>query len=178
MNDESPKSVLFVDDDRYINGAEIHELEFRGYRVTSVGSAKDCLRLIKTQVFDVAILDLMMPTDGLFQEFESLGGLRTGMILAHATKLISPDTHIIIYSAFRGDNVPEYVDREVRSTGWITFVSKIEYRKLIDTVDELCRNQKTKSRTIINLIDSLKLEPSFMGVGIDLKKLARVLMKK
>jgi len=178
MSGETPKAVLFVDDDLYINGASIHELEFRGYRVTSVGSAKEFLKQIKTRVFDIAIIDLMMPTDGLFPEFESLGGLRTGMFLAHAIKLISPETHVVIYSAYRGTLVPEYVDREVKSTGWITFVSKMEYGKLIDTVDKLCRGQQTKSRPITNLLDSLKLEPSFMGVGIDLKKLARALMKR
>ena len=59
-------SLLVVDDDPHIRTALLDGLTGAGHRVTAVASGKDALARLRTESFDVMLLDLKMPEmDGL-----------------------------------------------------------------------------------------------------------------
>ncbi len=58
--------ILIVEDEEDILELERYNLEREGYRVSAVMSGEEALRLVKSQEFDLIILDLMLPgLDGL-----------------------------------------------------------------------------------------------------------------
>jgi DNA-binding response OmpR family regulator len=54
-------SLLLVDDEELNRDMLARRLEFHGYVVTSVESARDALALLGQQSFDLVLLDVMMP---------------------------------------------------------------------------------------------------------------------
>jgi len=58
--------ILIVEDEEDILELERYNLEREGYRVSTVMSGEEALKIIKSQEFDLVILDLMLPgLDGL-----------------------------------------------------------------------------------------------------------------
>jgi len=55
------KRVLLVDDEIHIRASMGAFLEDEGYIVTTVGSAEEALETIKSQDFDVGVIDLRLP---------------------------------------------------------------------------------------------------------------------
>ncbi len=55
------KRILVVDDDENILNLERTILEQRGFEVTPAGGGAEALRLLADQVFDLVLLDVMMP---------------------------------------------------------------------------------------------------------------------
>ena len=54
-------SLLVVDDDPRIRTTLLEGLTMAGHRVTAVASGKDALARLRTESFDVVLLDLRMP---------------------------------------------------------------------------------------------------------------------
>lgn len=62
----SPKQVLVVDDERRIGEVVEYALSKEGYRVTLAHDGKRGLELFEREVFDLVVLDVMLPdVDGL-----------------------------------------------------------------------------------------------------------------
>jgi CheY-like chemotaxis protein len=55
------KSILVVDDDENILNLERTILEGKGFRVTAASSGAQALELLAKQLFDLILLDVMMP---------------------------------------------------------------------------------------------------------------------
>jgi len=55
------KTILVVDDDENILNLEKTILEQKGFAVTTAGGGSEALALLKEQVFDLILLDVMMP---------------------------------------------------------------------------------------------------------------------
>jgi CheY-like chemotaxis protein len=67
--------VLIVDDHELDRRLSTLDLEDAGYTVSEAGSVTDALNLLSKQMFDVIVLDIVMPgTDGL----TFLRGLKSG----------------------------------------------------------------------------------------------------
>ena len=82
------KTVLVIDDDEKICWAFQEFLEDEGFRSIVANSAEDGLQKIKTESPDIILLDVRLPgMDGL----EALKKI----------KQISPDTYVIIMTAYR-----------------------------------------------------------------------------
>jgi DNA-binding response OmpR family regulator len=62
-----PKRILVVDDDENILSLERTILEQKGFHVTTAGGGEDALRLMKQGVFDLVLLDVMMPDKDGFE---------------------------------------------------------------------------------------------------------------
>lgn len=83
------RKVLFVDDERLIIQGFLHSVDWEnyGYHVSTAESAKEALRICKTVIPDIAILDINM---------SDMNGLELGGEL----KKINPDIFIILLSAY------------------------------------------------------------------------------
>jgi CheY-like chemotaxis protein len=55
------KRILVVDDDENILSLERTILEQKGFHVTTAASGAEALKLLSDQVFDLVLLDVMMP---------------------------------------------------------------------------------------------------------------------
>jgi DNA-binding response OmpR family regulator len=55
------KRILVVDDDENILSLERTILEQKGFDVTAATGGADALKLLATQIFDLVLLDVMMP---------------------------------------------------------------------------------------------------------------------
>jgi CheY-like chemotaxis protein len=67
--------VLIVDDHELDRRLSTLDLEHAGYTVSEAGSVTDALNILSKQMFDVIVLDIVMPgTDGL----TFLRGIRSG----------------------------------------------------------------------------------------------------
>lgn len=71
MNDVPP-SVLVVDDDRVTASVYRHGLESAGFRVSVAGDGRAALDLLRSQRFDVVVLDLLMPGVSGWEVLETL----------------------------------------------------------------------------------------------------------
>src|ERR1700756_5065595 len=69
MSEENVRSrcrILLVDDDDGVRALIERLLEMRGYSVTSVGLAQECLKRLSESTFDLILLDHVLPDmDGL-----------------------------------------------------------------------------------------------------------------
>lgn len=60
------KKVLIVDDDELILMALTELLQPEGYEITTTTSGVEALQILNREVFDLAVLDIIMPTmDGI-----------------------------------------------------------------------------------------------------------------
>lgn len=80
------KHILIVDDERTTRRALREAFIQKGYQADAVGSAQEAIQALKTQPYDVAILDLQMP------------GMSGVHVLTKAEE-ITPHTAIIILTA-------------------------------------------------------------------------------
>jgi len=81
------KTILLADDDHdYLEQMKFHVEQF-GFKTITANSQKECEKLIETEKFDMAILDLMMENDD------------SGFILSYKIKKKYPDTPVMLASA-------------------------------------------------------------------------------
>lgn len=81
------EKILIVEDDPAMRLGMDHFLRMSGYQTTAVDNGLDALDLIRTEFFDLAIIDLRLPNVD-------------GLTLLREIKGISPDTAVIIITAF------------------------------------------------------------------------------
>ena len=62
-----PKRILVVDDDENILSLERTILEQKGFLVTTAGGGEEALKLLREQVYDLVLLDVMMPDKDGFE---------------------------------------------------------------------------------------------------------------
>jgi len=61
-----PKSILLVDDDKFIRDVNEEVLRDAGYEVTVAGDGKEAYELLMAQGYDLVLLDIIMPLlDGI-----------------------------------------------------------------------------------------------------------------
>ncbi len=90
------KTVLFADDEQsYLEPLKI-KIEALGYRVLTAVSVAESLKLLKSNMVDVLVLDIMMdPGEGLRGKIDvSLAGLQA----LDLVKEVSPKTQIVCLS--------------------------------------------------------------------------------
>jgi CheY-like chemotaxis protein len=82
--------ILYVDDDALSRGALSHLLTVNGYEVAAAGDAAEALKLIENGVFDLLIVDLVLPD-------------LNGIGLVEMVRLKWPEIPIIVISAYLSD---------------------------------------------------------------------------
>lgn len=95
---ENRPRILFVDDDFFAIRSYIDELLDAGFHVTPAETVEDALDLARSEVFDLVILDVMMPPGKYFNTFETAGGFTTGKALAREIGEALPDAKIVAFT--------------------------------------------------------------------------------
>ena len=105
MDNQNPKTILFIDDDPLIIMAYRTRLEQEGYVVQPAGDGLDAMRQLALTVPDVIILDLIMPK---FNGVEIMGFIRsnpklknTPVLVLSGQSIIDSDDEPILETAYR-----------------------------------------------------------------------------
>jgi len=100
---EGQAKILVIDDDEDFRFIITHTLERQGYVVQAVGSGAEAIEALKSQDFDLALVDLKMP---------EMGGRET----VNEIRKLDPQLLVLLVTGSPGWN-----DRELRAAaqGWI-----------------------------------------------------------
>jgi predicted nucleotide-binding protein len=97
---KSKDRILVIDDDVFYAYYAANLLtDIGGYVVTQCHSVDEGLELARRGKFPLAIVDLKMPPGKCFDEVDTSGGHKTGMVLAREIRKASPPTKVIVQSA-------------------------------------------------------------------------------
>ncbi len=92
---ETPRRILFVEDERDIAEVVADALSSEGYEVCVAANGRDALDLLRTGIpFDSVITDVSMP-DGV-----------SGIDVAHEAARLNPAAKIIVASGHQLDDLP------------------------------------------------------------------------
>ena len=100
---ESQARILVIDDDEDFRFILSRTLEKEGYLVQAVGSGAEAVRAMKSQRFDLALVDIKMP---------EMGGRET----IKEIRKLDPQLPVLLVTGS-----PDWPDRELRAVaqGWI-----------------------------------------------------------
>jgi len=82
---ETPRTVLFVDDDEGLARTTSLILELRGYAVTTAGSGSEAISLTRETAFDLTFLDIKMPEVDGVETLRELKRLRPTAVVVMMT---------------------------------------------------------------------------------------------
>lgn len=120
------KTILCVEDDRFIGEMYVRSLQKAGYEVTWVVDGNDGLVMARSQPFDLIILDLMLPEQRGDQILDALRSDDTDLI---------PNSKILIMTNFEQDDATKSAIMN-RVDGYL-IKADITPRKLIDVVNKM-----------------------------------------
>ncbi|QJU09153.1 response regulator [Candidatus Saccharibacteria bacterium oral taxon 488] len=120
------KTILCVEDDRFIGEMYVRSLQKAGYDVTWVVDGNDGLVMARSQPFDLIILDLMLPEQRGDQILDALRSDDTDLI---------PNSKILIMTNFEQDDAAKSAIMN-RVDGYL-IKADITPRKLIDVVNKM-----------------------------------------
>ncbi len=118
-----PKKILVVDDEKEVVLALLKRLETHGYQATYAADAKEALRAVKKEKFDLIILDIMMPI---------MDGTELGRLLRDDPK--TKDTPLIFLTALGSRWGPQGYDVAGPD---IVFAKPFDSEELLAKIDEL-----------------------------------------
>ena len=120
------KTILCVEDDRFIGETYVRSLQKAGYDVTWVVDGNDGLVMARSRPFDLIILDLMLPEQRGDQILDALRSDDTDLI---------PESKILIMTNFEQDDAAKSAIMN-RVDGYL-IKADITPRKLIDVVNKM-----------------------------------------
>ena len=120
------KTILCVEDDRFIGEMYVRSLQKAGYDVTWVVDGNDGLVMARSQPFDLIILDLMLPEQRGDQILDALRSDDTDLI---------PNSKILIMTNLEQDDAAKSAIMN-RVDGYL-IKADITPRKLIDVVNKM-----------------------------------------
>ena len=89
------KTILCIEDDRFIGEMYIRSLKKAGYEVDWVVDGNDGLVAARNKVYDVILLDIMLPEKRGSEILEALRGGKQDLI---------PNSHVIVLTNFQQDD--------------------------------------------------------------------------
>jgi len=151
--------ILWADDDHYELATIRHSLEAQGFVVITAGNVREAKELFANDPPDLAILDVMMPTGGDEDHFETKGGFESGVALAKWIKNHYPRVPFIGFSIIFDHEVKSFF--EEYGAGYFN-KGTISSRQLAKSVKEIV-GMSTGPRTLKTFIvhghdDAAKLE--------------------
>ena len=130
------KTVLCVEDDRFIGEMYVRSLKKAGYDVTWMVDGNDGLVAARNQTFDLIILDLMLP--------EQRGDQILDALLSDGTDLV-PNSKILIMTNFEQDDRAK-AEVTGRVDGYL-IKADITPRKLLEVIQEMDSGKKVGDLT-------------------------------
>jgi CheY-like chemotaxis protein len=104
--------VLLVENDTDQARPFIHALADDGFHVTHVGSASRALKAIDSDEFDLAVLDILMPTGKSFHPRSTAGGTKTGLSLAREIRKRKPGLPLVALTYSEDREVRDWFGRD------------------------------------------------------------------
>ena len=123
------KTILCVEDDRFIGEMYVRSLQKAGYDVTWVVDGNDGLVAARNQNFDLIILDLMLPEQRGDQILDALRNNNVDLV---------PNSKILIMTNFEQDEASRKSVMS-RVDGYL-IKADITPRNLIDVVKQMSRD--------------------------------------
>ena len=123
------KTILCVEDDRFIGEMYVRSLQKAGYDVTWVVDGNDGLVAARNQNFDLIILDLMLPEQRGDQILDALRNNNVDLV---------PDSKILIMTNFEQDEASRKSVMS-RVDGYL-IKADITPRNLIEVVKQMSSN--------------------------------------
>lgn len=120
------KTILCIEDDRFIGEMYVHSLQKAGYNVTWVVDGNDGLVAAKNQTFDLIILDLMLPERRGDQILDSLRKNDVDLV---------PNSKILVMTNFEQDEASRNAVLE-RVDGYL-IKADITPRKLLEVIEAM-----------------------------------------
>lgn len=130
------KTVLCVEDDRFIGEMYVRSLKKAGYDVTWMVDGNDGLVAARNQAFDLIILDLMLP--------EQRGDQILDALRSDGTDLV-PNSKILIMTNFEQDDRAK-AEVTGRVDGYL-IKADITPRKLLEVIQEMDSGKKVGDLT-------------------------------
>ena len=130
------KTVLCVEDDRFIGEMYVRSLKKAGYDVTWMVDGNDGLVAARNQTFDLIILDLMLP--------EQRGDQILDALRSDGTDLV-PNSKILIMTNFEQDDRAK-AEVTGRVDGYL-IKADITERKLLEVIQEMDSGKKVGDLT-------------------------------
>lgn len=113
------KKILYIDDD--LHRSRFDMLVDKGYKVIPINNANDAIKEFKKNLFDLILLDIMMPTPNFISNEKVNNGYETGVYLAKEIKnSINEKTPIIVLTA----NPRPSVETELYKIGISAYLRK------------------------------------------------------
>lgn len=126
------KTVLCVEDDRFIGEMYVRSLKKAGYNVTWMVDGNDGLVAARNQPFDLIILDLMLPEQRGDQILDALRTDENDLV---------PNSKILIMTNFEQDDSSK-ANIAGRVDGYL-IKADITPRKLIEVIQDMDNNLST-----------------------------------
>ena len=120
------KSILCIEDDRFIGEMYVRSLKKAGYDIDWVVGGNDGLIAARNKVYDLILLDVMLPERRGNEILDSLRGGQEDLI---------PNTHVIVMTNFEQDDESRMA-MEHRADAYL-IKAEITPRKLLSVIDEL-----------------------------------------
>jgi two-component system response regulator GlrR len=150
--------ILVVDDDRNLLELVKMRLESSGYEVTTAPQEEDALEAVKSQVFDLSVLDLQLVR-------------RDGISLMEELHLVLPDMPVIILTAY--GTIESAV--EAMKRGAYSYLTKpFEHQNLLLQIERALENRRLSSE-IQRLKGLLEERYDFTNMVARSEKMKRVL---
>ena len=127
--------VLVCDDDAAVREVVGNLLEARGFRVKTVGSGAEAIRVAASERPDLIVLDLVMP---------SLNGWQVTDVLKKDPK--TADIPVVIFSVLR-PNESEGGEKATEVAGWVT--KPLEESQLFKTLSNALRGRNSRTRVLV-----------------------------
>ena len=122
----SVKTILCIEDDRFIGEMYVRSLKKAGYEIDWVVDGNDGLIAARNKSYDVILLDIMLPERRGGEILEALRGGKEDLI---------PNTHVIILTNFQQD-AESQMALEKHADGYL-IKAEITPKKLISVIEKL-----------------------------------------
>lgn len=122
----SIKTILCIEDDRFIGEMYVRSLEKEGYEVDWVVDGNDGLVAARNKQYDLIILDLMLPEQRGDQVLRSLKSKNNDSI---------PDSKILIMTNFEQEDAER--EEALKYVDGYLIKADVTPRKLIEVIEQL-----------------------------------------
>jgi CheY-like chemotaxis protein len=171
--------VAMIDDETVHIEFYLKALGGLGYDTRHFKSPDSCLSALAAgDRFSLFVTDLMMPSFGKYSAKDTRDYLITGLCLAKDIRNQDRETPVMLFTNLNIETILAEVKRELASEPNFFVIRKMDYPPhiLAETVDALLsgRDPFVKRKSLLRRFwDSLVLEPTVYGIGIDIKKLGQ-----
>lgn len=158
--------LLWIDDQASTLKVQQEVIEQAGHTVDMASSADEAAEMLRKNHYDLALIDLVMPCDGLFGDLQTMGGLRTGVFFAQYVRLHFPELPIVILSI----SEPSTYDDELLFSNGIRRFRKQDFpgKSILNVLQQV-----EKFQPDFQAMDILELKPGMFGVKVDIKNFVK-----